>query len=101
MVPRLLEDVDLSQAVPVTIAPGEIIAFSTQHAHVGVPNHTDLTRISLDTRTLRLSDHRAGRGAANVDGRAPWVAFGMFRRVSDGVPLAQLLGVNEMEPFAG
>lgn len=100
MTPRLREAVDMSAAVPVVIDPGDVIAFSTQHAHVGLPNHTDLTRISLETRTLRLSDYRAGRGAPNVDGRARWIAFGMFRRISDGAPLADLLGVEAFTPFA-
>jgi hypothetical protein len=99
MVPQLLEDVDLSEAQPVTIAPEEIIIFSSQHAHVGVPNSTNLTRVSLETRTLRLSDLEAGRGAPNVDGRARWVSYGMFRRIADGTPLQDILGVAAFEPF--
>lgn len=78
-VPRLLQEIDLSKARPVTIAPGEIILFSSQHAHVGIPNHTDLTRISLETRTLRLADLETGRGAPNVDGRARWTSYGKFQ----------------------
>jgi hypothetical protein len=101
IVPRLLEDLDPAAAVPVTIRPGELIAFSSQHAHVGVENRTELTRVSLDTRTLRIPDHVAGRGARNVDGRARWVAFGMFRQMSDGRPLAEVLGVPPMAPFDG
>jgi len=101
MVPRLLGPVDMAAARPVVIAPGEVIAFSAQHAHVGVPNRTGLTRISLETRTLRLSDHLAGRGAPNVDGRARWRALGMFRRAADGEPLARALGVQPLEPFTG
>jgi hypothetical protein len=99
MVPRLMQEVDLSAARPVTIAPGEAILFSSQHAHVGVPNRTDLTRISLDTRTIRLDDIAAGRGAPNVDGRGRWIGYGMFRRVSDGAPLADVLGVRPFEPY--
>lgn len=100
IVPRLLEEVDAGDAVPVTITPGEIIAFSSQHAHAGVQNRTAYTRISIDTRTLQIQDLIAGRGARNVDGRARWVAYGMFRRVSDGRPLAEILGVEPMAPFA-
>jgi hypothetical protein len=99
MVPQLLEDVDLAEAQPVTITPGEIIVFSSQHAHVGVPNSTKLTRISLETRTLRLTDLETGRGALNVDGRARWVSYGMFRRIADGTPLQDILGVAAFEPF--
>lgn len=99
MTPRPLDPIDPALGQPVVIAPGEIIAFSAQHAHVGVPNRTDETRISLDTRTLRLSDQREGRGARNVDGRATWIAYGLFRRLSDGLKLADALGVDELEPF--
>ena len=99
MVPQLLEEIDLSAAQPVTIAPGEVIVFSSQHAHVGVPNDTDLTRISLETRTLRLADLETGRGARNVDGRARWVSYGMFRRIADSTLLPDILGVGAFEPF--
>jgi len=99
MAPRPLEQIDPADGLPVVIDPGEIIAFSAQHAHVGVPNRTDLTRISLETRTLRLSDQRAGRGAPNVDGRARWIAYGLFRRLSDGALLKDILGVDALEPF--
>jgi hypothetical protein len=99
MSPRPLEEIDPALGRPVVIAPGEIIAFSAQHAHVGVPNHTGLTRISLETRTLRFADVAAGRGAPNVDGRALWVAYALFRRLSDGKPLADVLGVKPLEPF--
>ena len=99
LLPRLLEEVDPRDALPVTIDPGEVIAFSAQHAHVGIQNHTDYTRISLDTRTLQIRDQIAGRGARNVDGWARWIAFGMFRRVSDGRPLPEVLGVEFDGPF--
>ena len=101
MVPQLQEEIDLSNAQPVAIAPGELIVFSSQHAHVGVPNSTDLTRISLETRTLRLVDVERGRGGAlNVDGRARWVSYGLFRRIADGKPLPDILGVSPFVPFS-
>lgn len=99
MTPRPTREVDLSAALPVTISPGEVITFSAQHAHVGVPNTTALTRISLDTRTIRIADIRAGRGARNVDGRGRWVSYGLFRRISDGMPLADVLGLQPFEPY--
>jgi hypothetical protein len=98
-IPKLLEVVPPGLAIPVTIDPGSVIAFSAAHAHTGVPNHTGLTRISLETRTLFLEDLCAGRGAPDVDGHAPWMAPGLFRRVTDGVKLTELVAVNELEPF--
>lgn len=99
VVPHLLEEVDASLAIPVVIEPGAMIAFSSAHAHAGVPNHTGVTRISLETRTLWIHDVREGRGAPNVDGSAPWMSPGLFRRVSDGMALSAILGVSGIEPF--
>lgn len=99
-IPQLLEEVDPDLAVPVVIEPGTIIAFSAAQAHAGVPNHTGLTRISLETRTLSVEDFCAGRGAPDVDGRATWMSPGLFRRVTDGVKLHDLVGARELEPFA-
>jgi hypothetical protein len=98
-IPRLLEEVAPELAVPVVMEPGSLIAFSAAHAHTGVANNTDLTRISLETRTLSIEDFCAGRGAPNVDGHAPWMSPGLFRRVTDGVKLPELVAVNELEPI--
>ena len=99
-IPHLTEQIE-AEAFPVVIAPGEIIAFSSAHAHAGVPNSTGLTRISLETRTLWIDDVRSGRGAPNLDGHARWMSPGMFRRTSDEMPLNEILGMNRIEPFAG
>jgi hypothetical protein len=99
MIPHIEEPVSPELAVPVLVDPGTVIAFSSAHAHVGVGNHTGLTRISLETRTILIADVSSGRGAPKVDGRAPWIAPGLFRRVSDGAPLHELLGLRKLEPF--
>jgi hypothetical protein len=101
VVPGPLEPVDPGRGNPVVIDCGSIIAFSSQHAHAGVPNHSGLTRISLETRTLLMEDFLAGRGAPNVDGRACWMSPGLFRRLSDGTPLTDLLGIDRLVPFQG
>lgn len=100
-IPHLTEQLEVSDATPVVLAPGEVIAFSSAHAHAGVPNSTGVTRISLETRTLWIDDVRSGRGAPNVDGHARWMSPGMFRRVSDEVPLNEILGMGRVEPFTG
>jgi hypothetical protein len=101
LAPRPLGAVDAEGGVPVVIEPGEIIAFSSAHAHVGVANHTGLTRVSLETRTVSIADVRAGRGAPNVDGRGRWAAPGLFRRLSDGRALHELLGCDALIPYIG
>ena len=99
-IPHLTEQLE-AEALPVVINPGEIIAFSSAHAHAGVPNATGLTRISLETRSLWIDDVRSGRGAPNLDGHARWMSPGMFRRVSDEMPLHEMLGMNRIERFTG
>ena len=91
LAPGPVVSVDPEGGVPVVLEPGEIIAFSSNHAHVGVPNHTGLTRISLETRTVAICDVKTGRGAPDIDGAARWVAPGMFHRLSDGAGLHTLL----------
>lgn len=98
-IPHSLEEVAPALGVPVVIDPGTIIAFSGAHAHAGVGNETGLTRISLETRTISIADFRTGKGAPNVDGRAPWMAPGLFRRVADGAKLEELVGMRGLEPY--
>jgi hypothetical protein len=98
LAPRPTDPVDPTSGVPIVLEPGEIIAFSSAHAHVGVPNHTGLTRISLETRTVSITDTRARRGAPNVDGHARWVAPGLFRRLSDGEALNKILDCERLVP---
>ena len=76
-------------AVPVLIEPGDLLCFSGAHLHASRPNRTGRVRISIDTRILVLADLDAGRGAVNVDGRAPRDGRGWFHRVSDGAGLAE------------
>ena len=70
---------------PVLIEPGEMLCFSGAHLHASRPNRTGRTRISIDLRTVDVSD---GPGAPNVDGRARHTAYDWFHRLSDGACLA-------------
>jgi hypothetical protein len=67
---------------------GDVLAFSAAQLHASVPNETGVTRFSLETRTIWRGDLEAGRGAPNLDGRAPRVPREWFRRLSDGESLA-------------
>jgi hypothetical protein len=99
-IPHLSEPIPTSLGTPVVIPPGSVIAFSAAHAHAGVPNSTDVTRISLETRTLSIHDFKANKGAPNVDGHARWMAPGLFRRLSDGTRLNELLNLAILERYA-
>lgn len=75
--------------VPVLIRPGDLLCFSGAHLHASRPNRTGRVRVSVDSRIAALADLRAGRGAVNVDGRAPRVGREWFHRVADGAGLAE------------
>ena len=87
LLPECRAPLDAVPALPVVIEPGDLLCFSGAHLHASRPNRTGRTRLSLDTRILHRGDAHAGRGAANVDGRAPRVAWEWFRRVADGAVL--------------
>ena len=54
-------------ALPVSITPGQLLAFSAAHLHGSVSDASATTRFGIDTRTVWESDRRAKRGAPNVD----------------------------------
>jgi len=68
------------QALPVAIAPGELLAFSAAHLHASVSDMSGLTRFSLDTRSIWDADIGSGRGAPNVDGADRPPRWEMFDR---------------------
>ena len=78
-----------AEEVPVLIRPGDLLCFSGAHLHASRPNRTGRVRVSVDSRTVDLTDLRAGRGAVNVDGSAPRDGRDWFHRVSDGASLAE------------
>ena len=65
--PKNLEPMDLSQDLRIVPSVGEIIQFSGSHMHASVPNTTRRTRLSIDFRTVNLTDVREENGAPNVD----------------------------------
>ena len=87
LLPECKAPLDDASAVPILIEPGDLLCFSGAHLHASRPNRTGRTRVSIDSRIVDRGDVRAGRGAPNVDGRAPQVAPEWFRGVADGRPL--------------
>lgn len=90
LLPLATEPPAWEDAVPVTIEPGDLMAFSGAQLHASVPNTTDRTRFSFEIRTVSEPDTAAGRGAPNVDGRAPRTTYQWFRRLSDRVKLGRM-----------
>jgi len=87
VLPAPLEPVDETRQLRLAIDPDDLLCFSGAHLHASAPNMTEKARFSVELRTVWDEDVRAGRGAPNVDGAAPHVAWDWFKAVSDGAPL--------------
>jgi hypothetical protein len=90
LVPSPSEPVDADSEVRIVIEPGDLLCFSGAHLHASVPNTSGATRFSVEVRTVTADDVRAGRGAPNVDGEAPRVAWRWFRGITSSASLADL-----------
>jgi hypothetical protein len=87
IVPEPTEPVDTESELRVVIEPGDLLCFSGAHLHASVPNETAETRCSVELRTVNIDDIARGRGAPDLDGRAPHVPLDWFRSMADGRPL--------------
>ena len=84
-----------SDAVPVVIEPGDIMAFSGAHLHCSIPNHSGIVRISTEIRTVSAHDLVNSRAAHNVDCNASVSQFDWFRQIETGESLAHHLAASE------
>jgi hypothetical protein len=89
IVPQPVEPVDMESELRVVIEPGDFLCFSGAHLHASVPNVSGETRCSAELRTVNIDDFRLGRGAPNLDGRAPLVPLEWFHSMVDESPLAR------------
>jgi hypothetical protein len=87
IVPEPTEPVDADSELRIVIEPGDLLCFSGAHLHASVPNTTAETRCSMELRTVNAEDVERGRGAPDLDGRAPQVPLEWFRSMVDGGPL--------------
>lgn len=87
IVPEPTEPVDTSSELRMVIQPGDLLCFAGAHLHASVPNVSGETRCSVELRTVSAGDLAHGRGAPDLDGRAPVVALEWFRSMVDGTPL--------------
>jgi hypothetical protein len=87
IVPEPTEPVDTEAELRVVIEPGDLLCFSGAHLHASVPNTTPETRCSVELRTVNVDDLARGRGAPDLDGRAPRVPLAWFKSMTDGRPL--------------
>lgn len=68
--PSVLGEVDGGPEVGFACRQGQVLLFSGAQFHRTLPQTTGRTRFSVDLRWVELDDHRAGRGAPNVDNRS-------------------------------
>ena len=85
--PRATTEVDLEPDVRIVAPVGGPLVFSPQHLHSTVPNTSDVTRFSIDFRTVHLDDLEAGRGADLVDARCTGTTLRDFVRCTDLAPM--------------
>lgn len=67
--PQLLEE-PTGQEVPVTCERGDVLIFSGQHLHRTYKHNAELTRFSIDFRTVDFMDQDRGIEARNTDNRS-------------------------------
>lgn len=82
------------EALIISLLPGDLLCFSGAHLHASVPNTTELTRLSFETRTVNQPDLTAGHGAPNVDGAAPFATPHIFKNLENGQRLGELVVVG-------
>jgi hypothetical protein len=87
IVPEPTEPVDTDSELRLVVEPGDLLCFSGAHLHASVPNTTAETRCSVELRTVSMDDIARGRGAPDLDGRAPQVPLEWFKSMTDGRPL--------------
>lgn len=87
IVPEPSEPVATGSELRMVVEPGDLLCFSGAHLHASVPNTSSETRVSVELRTVNRDDLELGRGAPDLDGRAPITPRYWFRSMVDGTPL--------------
>lgn len=81
--PRPEEPVELEPQFRLICEPGAAYQFSSAQLHSTVPNTSDLTRYSVDFRTVHLDDVRTRTGAPNIDSACTGTSMGDFLKGTD------------------
>jgi hypothetical protein len=77
------EPVELDPQIRIITPVGGLTLFSGAQLHSSVPNLTNVTRFSIDFRTVHVDDVLAQRGAPNIDSACTGTTLGDFLRASD------------------
>jgi len=81
--PRITRAVDLGPEIRVATPVGGIQIFSGQQLHATVQNTTDVTRFSIDFRTVHRGDLEQGLGAPRIDSQCTGTSLRDFLNCID------------------
>ena len=81
--PKAEEPVELEPQYRLICEPGAAYQFSAAQLHSTVPNTSELTRYSIDFRTVHLDDVWTRKGAPNIDSACTGTSMGDFLRATD------------------
>lgn len=81
--PRPEEPVELEPQFRLICEPGAAYQFSAAQLHSTVPNTSDMTRYSIDFRTVHLADVWSRTGAPNIDSACTGTSMGDFLKATD------------------
>jgi len=81
--PRPEEPVELEPQFRLICEPGAVYQFSAAQLHSTVPNTSELTRYSIDFRTVHLDDVWSRTGAPNIDSACTGTSMGDFLKGTD------------------
>lgn len=81
--PKPEEPVELDPQFRLICEPGAVYQFSAAQLHSTVPNTSDLTRYSIDFRTVHLDDVWARTGAPNIDSACTGTTMGDYLKGTD------------------
>jgi hypothetical protein len=89
--PKAEEPVDRNPSLVFVLPPGGMLMFSAGQLHSTVDNVTDVTRFSVDFRTVNLTDVGTGVGAPRNDTSCTGTSLGDFLRARDAERISQRL----------
>lgn len=89
--PLPLQELDDDDELRVVSSAAQPILFSGAHLHATSSNNSNLTRFSIDFRTVHIDDLISKRGAHNIDSSAKGTIMGDFFLASDFSPIPKEL----------
>ncbi|MGB6744994.1 MAG: hypothetical protein WBE38_15205 [Terracidiphilus sp.] len=81
--PHAEEPIEFEPQIRLVCPPGGAYQFSAAHLHSTAPNTSNVTRYSIDFRTVHLDDVLGRTGAANADSACTGTTMGDYLRGTD------------------